>query len=267
MVKNKKGGSSHKKMASKNFKKEFDANKVPLPVNNVNEKTYLGIVTAAKGDKRFAFNLIKNGIKSEIEMIFHLAGSVRKKVYRDALVLVSERISLKEGTFDGIYVYGDKKEVILLISKGFINEELASQTLAYTQVANNDIAESSKNRSAFNEDDYLPPAYSDYEEEESDEMREEKDQDQDQDPNQDQDQDSDLDLDPKLELKSYSVEDDRKRRKALKSQQKRLRQMNAHLKMNNNASAHEYESAIDGKVSIVNKVEEEDDTIIDIDDI
>ena len=103
-------------------------------------------------------------------------------------------------------------------------------------------------------------------------MREEEDdQDQDQDPNQDPNQDrdpnQDPNQDPKLELKSYSVEDERKRRKALKSQQKRLRQMSANMKMNNNASAHEYESAIDGKVSILNKVEEEDDTFIDIDNI
>lgn len=255
MVKNKKGGSSHKKMASKNFKKEFDINKVPLPINNVNEKTYLGIVVAPKGDKRFTFNLINKSIKNDDIKTFHLAGSVRKKVHKDALVLVSERLSLKEDTFDGIYVYGDKKELLYLISKGFISEDVASQTLAYT-MANNSVetTEMSKQKSTFNDEDYLPPSYSDYEEEEDDEEE----------GNEEIEGEEIIEEESfKIESSSSSHEDERKKRKYQKSQQKKFRQMSANIKLNNSMNAHEYESAIDEKISIVNN----DDEIIDIDDI
>jgi hypothetical protein len=153
MVKNKKGGSSHKKMASKNFKKEFDPRNVPLPVNKVDEKTYLGIVTAPKGDKRFTFNLIVNNIKQDEEKHFHLAGNVRKRVNRDTLVLVSERLSIKADTYDGIYVYNDKKEILHLISRGYITNDLASSTSAYSNTP--DETTVNKDRQSFNDGDFL----------------------------------------------------------------------------------------------------------------
>ena len=247
MVKNKKGGSSHKKMASKNFKKEFDPRNVPLPVNKVDEKTYLGIVTAPKGDKRFTFNIIINNIKHDDEKHFHLAGNVRKRVNRDTLVLVSERLSIKADTYDGIYVYSDKKEILHLISKGYITNDLASSTIAYSNTP--DETTVNKDRQSFNDEDFLPPAYDDYDSEDNISNQEEI------------EEEDNEDITP--EEKTILPEDEKRRRRFLKNMEKSRRKQNAKIKYENIES----ETSIDGNISIIDRTVNEEDETINIDDI
>lgn len=117
MVRNIKGGNSHKKMASKKFVRHFNQNNVPFP--DENKKQFLGKVIAPKGDRRFSFNLFKNNILDTTEYIFRLPGGERKRIYTDTIILVGER-DFQENVYDCIYVYDDKREISLLSTKNYL---------------------------------------------------------------------------------------------------------------------------------------------------
>lgn len=151
MVRNIKGGSSHKKMASKKFTRNFNPNNTPLPINNGDVKHYLGKIIGAKGDRRFSFNLfINDGLDTSREFILKLPGGERKRIYTDTIILVSQR-DYQLNNYDCVYVYDDKRELSLLSGKGYLPKSFYVDDLQETII---------QTKKKININDYMPSSNS-----------------------------------------------------------------------------------------------------------